>query len=85
MKENEYLEYKYRKQKFLLELDYEGIRQSKKDKVVEKYTQLYVEKMDILYKGILKNYSVKLADGLKNQATSSAQLYINIFNALHYK
>ena len=82
LKENEYLEYKYRKQKFLLELDYEGIKQSKKDKVVEKYTQLYVEKMDILYKGILKNYSVKLADGLKNQATSSTQLYINIFNTL---
>ena len=82
LKENEYLEYKYRKQKFLLELDYEGIKQSKKDKVVEKYNQLYVEKMDILYKGILKNYSVKLADGLKNQATSSTQLYINIFNTL---
>ena len=82
LKENEYLEYKYRKQKFLLELDYEGIKQSKKDKIVEKYTQLYVEKMDILYKGILKNYSVKLADGLKSQAASSAQLYINIFNTL---
>lgn len=82
LKENEYLEYKYRKQKFLLELDYEGIRQSKKDKILEKYTQLYVEKMDILYKGILKNYSVKLADGLKNQATGSTQLYINIFNTL---
>lgn len=82
LKENEYLEYKYRKQKFLLELDYESIKQSKKDKTLEKYTQLYIEKMDILYKGILKNYSVKLADGLKNQNTTNTQLYINIFNTL---
>ena len=82
LKENEYLEYKYRKQKFLLELDYEGIKQSKKDKTIEKYTQLYIEKMDVLYKGILKNYSVKLADGLKNQNTRNTQLYINIFNTL---
>lgn len=82
LKENEYLEYKYRKQKFLLELDFEGIKQSRKDKTVEKFTQLYIEKMDILYKGILKNYSVKLADGLKTQNTGSAQLYINIFNTL---
>ena len=82
LKENEYLEYKYRKQKFLLELDYESIKQTKKDKTVEKYTQLYVEKMDMLYKGILKNYSVKLADGLKNQTAGNTQLYMNIFNTL---
>ena len=82
LKENEYLEYKYRKQKFLLELDFESIKQSKKDKAVEKFTCLYIEKMDILYKGILKNYSVKLADGLKAQATAGAQLYMNIFNTL---
>ena len=82
LKENEYLEYKYRKQKFLLELDFETIKQSKKDKTVEKFTWLYIEKMDILYKGILKNYSVKLADGLKAQNTASVQLYMNIFNTL---
>ena len=33
LKENEYLEYKYRKQKYLLELDYEGIKVNGKEKV----------------------------------------------------
>ena len=68
LKENEYLEYKYRKQKFLLELDYENFKSIGKEKAVEKYKGLYVEKMDILYKGILKNYSIKLADGIRSQA-----------------
>ena len=33
LKESEYIEYKYRKQKYLIELDYEGIRIEKETKV----------------------------------------------------
>ena len=58
------------------------MKQSGKDKNAQKYTQLYVEKMDVLYKGILKNYSVKLADGLKIQNFEATQLYSNIFSTL---
>lgn len=82
LKENEYLEYKYRKQKFLLELDFENFKNSGKEKNIEKYKCLYVEKMNNLYKGILKNYSVKLADGLKNADTGLVTLYKNIFETL---
>lgn len=82
LKENEYLEYKYRKQKFLLELDFENFKSSGKEKNIEKYKSLYVEKMNNLYKGILKNYSVKLADGLKSADTGLVTLYKNIFDTL---
>ena len=67
LKENEYLEYKYRKQKFLLDLDYQTLKDGSKDKVLSKYQGIYVEKVDGLYKGILKNYSVKLADGIRSK------------------
>lgn len=81
LKDIEYLEYKYRKQKFLLELDYETVLDSNKDKILEKYQNMYVEKIDSLYKGILKNYSVKLADGRKS-GTESIEIYKNIFSTL---
>ena len=54
LKENEYIEYKYRKQKYLIELDYEGLKVSAKEKLLEKYNKFYVYKMDSLYKSILK-------------------------------
>ena len=37
LKENEYLEYKYRKQKFLLDLDYESIIESGKQKNIDRF------------------------------------------------
>ena len=82
LKDSEYLEYKYRKQKFLLELDYENVLDSNKDKVIEKYQAMYVEKVDNIYKGILKNYSVKLADGRKSGTMESIEIYKNIFSTL---
>ena len=82
LKETEYLEYKYRKQKFLLELDFENFKNSGKEKLIEKYKGLYVEKMDALYKGILKNYSIKLSDGIRSQATGLVHLYKSIFETL---
>ena len=83
LKENEYLEYKYRKQKFLLELDFENFKDSEKKKSIEKYKKLYIEKVDSLYKGIIKNYSIKLADGLKLQKNNSMlDVYKNIFDTL---
>jgi len=82
LKESEYLEYKYRKQKFLLELDFESFKGSAKEKVLEKYKEMYVEKMDSLYKGILKNYSIKLADGLRSSNGILGNLYNSIFETL---
>lgn len=82
LKENEYIEYKYRKQKYLIELDYESLKLNAKEKVLSKYTEFYISQMDNFYKGILKNYSVKLADTLKTQDDEKDGVYTKIFETL---
>lgn len=82
LKEKEYVDYKYRKQKYLLELDKESIEVSAKEKVQEKYNKFYINKMDSLYKAILKNYSIKLADTTNIYDSSKEWIYIKIFYTL---
>lgn len=80
IKETEYLEYKYRKQKYLLELDYETLKGLDKQKTMEKYKPFYLARMDSLYKGLLKHFSIKLADNLSYQ--SKEIIYEKIFKTL---
>ena len=82
LKETQYLEYKYKKQQFLMELDYEGLKSSGKDKVLEKYKTFYADKMNGLYKGLLKNYSVKLADRVNQNPSDKDKIYDDIFENL---
>ena len=82
LKKNEYVEYKYRKQKYLLELDKETVFNTAKEKVVEKYKRFYISKQDTLYKGILKNYSIKLADNTNIYDSTKEWIYIKIFETL---
>ena len=82
LKENEYIEYKYRKQKYLIELDYEGIKLSSKETLIERYQKFYISKMDSLYKSILKNYSIKVADNTNIYDSTKEWIYIKIFHTL---
>ena len=82
LKEPEYVEYKYRKQKYLIELDYEGLKTSNKNKSLERYYDFYIFKMDMLYKGILKNYSIKLADTTNVYDSTKDWVYTKIFYTL---
>ena len=82
LKDREYNEYKYRQQKYLLELDNESVKNTAKEKVIEKYNRFYVSKQDSLYKGILKNYSIKLADSTNIYDSSKDWIYVKIFNTL---
>ena len=82
LKETQYMEYKYRKQKYLLELDYETVKMNGKAKLMARYQPFYVEKMDSLYKGILKNYSIQLADGVKVGERTKKEIYDKIFETL---
>lgn len=82
LKDSEYLEYKYRKQKFLLDLDYQSLVEGRKEKILNKFSFIYIEKIDSIYKGILKNYSVKLADGLKAKVVNQIEIYKKIFETL---
>lgn len=79
LKESDQTEYKYRKQKYLLELDYETVK-LEKPKIIEKYEKFYCDKMESLYKGILKHYSIKLADSLL--PGDKEKIYENIFSTL---
>lgn len=79
-KDEEYIEYKYRKQKYLLELDYNKyVEDNKFYKYDSSYKKMYIEKQDKLYKGILKNYSVKITDDRMSQKASNIQVYLNVF------
>ena len=82
LKENEYIEYKSRKQKYLLELDFEGIKLNNKTKLYNRYVMFYLSKVDALYKAILKNYSVKLSDNLSAKTISREEVYKKIFKTL---
>ncbi len=82
LKEHEYIEYKYRKQKYLLELDYEGIKIGEKEKLKQKYSKFYISKMDTLYKAILKNYSIKIADHTNVYDSTKEWVYTKIFHTL---
>ena len=82
LKENEYLEYKYRKQKYLLELDNENVRLVNKEKLSNRYKKFYIAKMDELYKKILKNYSIKLADNMNEYDSSKEFVYTKVFITL---
>lgn len=82
LKESEYIEYKYRKQKYLIELDYQGIKANGKEKLIEKYNKFYLSKMDTLYKSILKNYSIKVADNTNTYDSAKEWIYTKIFHTL---
>ena len=82
LKNTDYNEYKYRKQKYLIELDYESIKVSDKTKTLNRYSGFYLSKMDVFYKGILKNYSVSLAETTKKAETDRNKVFYNIFTTL---
>ena len=82
LKEKQYTEYKYKKQEYLLKVDYETVTTIKREAVVEKYNRFYVSKMDSLNKGLLKYYSVQLSDTSSNKVESIDSIYDKIFQTL---
>lgn len=82
LKEKNYLEYKYKKQVYLLKVDYESVMKLKKESIIEKYNKFYVSKMDSLYKGLLKNYSIQLADTISTKVDPIDNIYDKIFTTL---
>lgn len=82
LKENQYEEYKYRKQKYLIELDYEGLCNGKNDKLLAKYKKFYYKTAEGLYKGILKNYSVSIANTINEDSSAKEVVYNKIFDTI---
>ena len=79
LKQTEYLEYKYKKQQYLLQLDYQTLK-SEENKIIPKYERFYSIKIEQLYKGVLKHYSIQLADNLTYQDKNI--IYDKIFTLL---
>ena len=65
---------------YLLNLDYENVQNSNKEQATRRYQTLYVFQMESLYKGLLKHYSIKLADNLTPGAKD--EIYNKIFEVL---
>ncbi len=82
LKDEEYVEYKHRKQKYLLELDYESLLLTGKEKIIDRYKSFYLTKIESLYKGILKNYSVQLSDAHRAKFHTNEEIYEKIFSTL---
>lgn len=82
LKDTDYNLYKFKKQKYLLELDYETLLTTAKVKHLEAYQGLYIEKMEVIYKGIIKNHAVKLADTLEDSNKKRDKVFENIFTTI---
>ena len=80
LKDTEYLEYKYRKQIFLIQLDYDTVKEMNKEKLITRYEDFYASRMEALYKKLLKNYSIKLSDNLTDKEKND--IYEKIFSAV---
>ena len=79
LKENNYTEYKYRKQIYLIGLDYQNVL-SDKEKLIERYKKFYCTETETLYKGLLKHYSIRLADNITD--AEKQEIYNKIFKTL---
>jgi len=62
LKEDDEIEYKYKKQQYLLTLDFKTLKEQNKEKIYENYKDIYILEMDRLYKALLKEYSMKLTE-----------------------
>ncbi len=80
LKDIEYLEYKYRKQIFLVQLDYDTVRELDKEKLIDRYEHFYASRMEILYKRLLKNYSIRLSNNLSQREKD--EIYNKIFSTV---
>lgn len=76
IKDSDYTEYKNKKQKFLLELDYESVQSTGKQKLIKRYDAFYYDKIELLYKNIIKQYSVRLLEN--NTDNEKNELYNKI-------
>ena len=80
LKEDDEVEYKYKKQQYLLTLDFNTLKEQNKEKVYENYKEIYILEMDRLYKTLLKEYSMKLTE--ITSPVNKEKIYDKIFDTL---
>lgn len=80
LKQNDEVEYKFRKQQYLINLDFNSLKEFKKDKTFSEYKPIYIKEMDRLYKALLKHYSMNLTE--KQTDLQRENTYNKIFDTL---
>lgn len=80
LKENDEVEYKLKKQQYLLDLDVNILKESNKEKTYEELKPIYLKEMEKLYKALLKQYSMKLTEKLTPMEKQAA--FDKIFDTL---
>ena len=80
LKENDEMEYKYKKQEYLLNIDFNVIKESNKEKLYNDYIPIYLKEIEKIYKALLKHYSMKLSERLTPM--EKEQVYDKIFESL---
>ena len=83
LKEDDDIEFKLRKQQYLLSLDFDIVKNTKKQKVYDEYLNFYISQQDILYKKLLKQYSMKMTE--KVDINRKIELYDKIFERFLFK
>lgn len=78
LKSTDFVEYKYRRQTLLLEMDWDIILATKSNSFVEKYKQFYLSVVEQLYKSMMRHYAINLTDATKDKQ----QTYSNIYNLI---
>jgi len=80
LKENNEVEYKLKKQEYLLKLDFTSLNDSNKTKIFEEYKEIYIYEIEKINKALLKHYSMKLTEKLTPAEKEEA--YEKIFETL---
>lgn len=78
LKSTDFVEYKYRRQTLLLEMDWDIILATKQNAFVEKYKKFYLSVVSQLYKSLMRHYAVNLTDATKDKQ----QTYLHIYNLI---
>lgn len=79
-KEEDLDEYKIKKQIYLLDLDYNLLKDSNKTSKIQEFMDVYLYKMEQFYKSLLKHYSMLLTE--KNTEKKENSIYDSIFSTL---
>lgn len=78
LKEKDYMEYKYKKQQLLLKVDYDIVNENKSKNLINNYKEFYTNRMEAVYKSLLKYFSVQLTDS----NTNKTDIYAKIFETI---
>lgn len=81
-KDEQYDEYKYKKQLFLLTLDYNIQKNKNNGKINPTFEEIYTHKATNVYRSLFKNYSGRLVDNTSKNIVVKNNVYLEIFRVL---